>query len=121
MKQIKFKLGKAFIDSVHSFITNHIEPYESHFCFYLRYNLKYYEEYTNSIHEGTNRVLKYNSAPVGPCTNIEKSLAVMCNNTERTVKKSKVASLDFCGRKTYSKLTYTNKVVPMAEAIMLDN
>ena len=34
---------------------------------------------------------------------------------------SKVASLDFCGTKIYSKLTCGNKVVPIAEAIMLDN
>ena len=57
MKQMQSKLGKDFIDSVHSFITNHFEPHESHFYFYLRYNLKHYEEYTNSIHEGMNRAL----------------------------------------------------------------
>ena len=95
-KQIKFKLGEAFIDSVHSFVTNRIEPHESHFCFYFWFNLKYYEEDTNYIREGINRALKYNSAPVGQSINIEKSLAIMCNNAERTVKqKSKVASLDF--------------------------
>ena len=57
-KQIKEKLGKAFIDSVQTFMTNHIEPDESQLCFYLRCNLKHYEEYTNSIHEGTNHALK---------------------------------------------------------------
>ena len=114
-------MGKAFIDSVQSFITNHIEPYESHFCFYLRYNLKHYEECTNAIHEGTNRALKYNSAPVGPSTNIEKSLAIICNDSERTVKKRKVASLDFGGTKIFSKLKCANKVLPMAEAITLEN
>ena len=56
---IKAKLGKAFIDSVQSLITNHMEPHESHFCFYLRLNLKHYEEYSNSIREGTNCALKY--------------------------------------------------------------
>ena len=83
----QIEIGKTFIDSVQSFITNHIEAHESNFCFYLRYNLKHYEEYTNSIDEGTYRALKYNSTPVGPSTNIEKSLAIMCNNAERTVKK----------------------------------
>ena len=86
-KQIKPKLGNAFINSVQSFTTNHIEPHESHVCFYLRCNLKYYEEYTNSFDEGTNRALKYSSAPVGPITNIEKSLLIMCINAEWTVKK----------------------------------
>ena len=36
--QIKDKLGKAFINSVHSFVTNHVELRESHFCFYLWLN-----------------------------------------------------------------------------------
>ena len=74
-KQIKSKLGKAFIDSVHSLITNHIESHQSHFCFYLRYNLKHCEKNTNSIHEGTNCALKYNSVPHGSSTKSEKSLA----------------------------------------------
>ena len=118
MKQMQSKLGKDFIDSVHSFITNHIEPHESHFSFYFRYNLKH----TNSIHEGKNCALKYNSAHVGPRTNLEESLTIMCNNAERNVKKKGiVASLDFRGTKIHSKLTCVNKVVPMAEAIMLDN
>ena len=119
-KQIKEKLGKAFIDSVQIFMTNHIEPHESRFCFYLKCNLRHYG-YTNSIHEGTNIALKYNSAPIGPSTKIEKSLVIMCNNTEHTVKKkSKIAALDFCGTKIYPKLNCANKVVSVAEAIMLD-
>ena len=32
-KQIKLSLGNDFIDRVQSFNTDHIEPYESHFCF----------------------------------------------------------------------------------------
>ena len=46
----------------------------------------------------------------------------MCNNAERTVKKkSKIASIDFCGAKIYSKLNCANKVVALVEAIILDN
>ena len=51
-----------------------------------------------------------------------KSLAIMCNNAEQTVKKkSKVASLDFCRTKIYSKFKCANKVMPIAEGIMHDN
>ena len=95
-----------------SFAINHLEPHESHFCLYLRLNLKHYEEYTNYIHGGTTRVLKHNSARVSPNTKIEKSTAK---------KKSKLASLDSPGTKICSKLAFTNKVVPIAEAIILDN
>ena len=63
--------------------------YETQFYFYLRLDLRHFEEYTNSIHEGTNRGLKYNSAPVGPSTNIEKAWAIMCINSERTGTKKK--------------------------------
>ena len=83
-EQIKSKLGTTFIENVKNFVTKHIEPHETHFCFYLRLNLIHFEEYTNSIHEGTNMGFKYNSAPVGSSTNIEKALAIMYNNSERT-------------------------------------
>ena len=65
---------------------NQIHPYESHFCFNLRLILKHYEEYTNSINEGTNCALKYSSVRVGPCTNFGKVLVIMCNNAVRIVK-----------------------------------
>ena len=70
-KQIKSTLGSPFIDSVQNFITKRIEPHESNFCFYLRLNLRHFDEYTNSIHEGTNRGLKYNTAPVERIKSVE--------------------------------------------------
>ena len=74
-KQIKSTLGSLFIDNVQNFVAKHIEPHESNFCFYQRFNLRHFDEYTNSIHEGTNCGLKYNSAPVDPSTEIEKAIA----------------------------------------------
>ena len=88
-KRIKSKLGISFLENVENFVTKRIESHETHIYFYLRLNLTQFEEYTNSIHEGTNRGLKYNSAPVGPSRNIEKVLAIMCNNLERTGTKKK--------------------------------
>ena len=79
-KLITSNHGTTFIENVENFVTKYIKPHEIHFCFYLRLNLRYFKEYTNCIHEGTNRGLKYNSALVGPSTNIEKALAIMCNN-----------------------------------------
>ena len=93
-KQIKSRLGKSFIESVHNFVTNHIEPHESHFCFYLKLNLRHFEEYANSIHEGTNKGFKHNSTLVGPSANIEKhspSYVIILKELE----KSKVVSIDF--------------------------
>ena len=38
-KQIKSKLGTAFIENVENFVTTHIKPHETHLYFYLRLNL----------------------------------------------------------------------------------
>ena len=85
-KLIKSKLGTTFIENEDNFVTKHIEPRETHFCFYLRLNLRHFGEYTNSVHEGTNWDLKYNSALVVSSSNIKKALAIMCNNSERSKK-----------------------------------
>ena len=71
-KQIKSTLGSPFIDSVQNFFTKRIKPHESNYCFYLRLNLRHF--YTNSIIEGINCGLKYNTAPVGPSTKILSQL-----------------------------------------------
>ena len=76
-KQIKSTLGIPFIDSVQNFITKHIEPHESNFYFYLRSNLRHFDEYTNSIYEGKNCGLKFNTAPVGPRQNQEINVNYM--------------------------------------------
>ena len=81
-KQIKSKLGTTFIES-RDFSHKTYQTSLKKSCFYLRLNLRHFEEYMNSIHEGTNRRLMYNSAQVGPNTNIEKALAIMCNTPER--------------------------------------
>ena len=121
-KQIKSKLGTSFIENVKNFVTKHIKPHETHFCFYLRLNLRHFEEYTNSIHEGTNRGLKYNSASLGPSTNSERALASMCNKIEISgTKKKKIASKDFRGSKVYSKLKCSNKLEPIADSILFQN
>ena len=100
----------------------HIVLHESNFCFFLRLNLRHFDEYTNSIHEGTNRGLKYNTAPVGPSTKIEKAFTIICNNAERNGKrKSRVTSIDFRGTKVYSKLQCTNNLVPIGECILSQN
>ena len=121
-KQIKSTLVSPFIDSVQKFVTKHIEPHESTFCFYLRLNLRHFDIYTNSIHEGTNRGLKHDTALVDPSTEIEKTIATICNNAEHNGKrKSRVASIDFRGTKVYSKLQCANKLIPIGECILSQN
>ena len=54
-KQIKSELGTTLIENVENFVTKHIEPHKTHLCCYSRLNLRHFDEYTNSIHEVTNR------------------------------------------------------------------
>merc|ERR1711966_478056 len=82
---IKEKLGKAFIDSVEHFVRAHIEPHEKHYCFYLRKNLRHFDEFTNSVHEGTNNGIRHSAAAVGPSTLIEKSLVILSENGYRNI------------------------------------
>ena len=121
-KQTKSTLGSCFINSVQNFITKHIKQHKSNFCFYLRLNIRHFDEYTNSIHKGTNCGLKYSTARVGPSTNIEKAMAILYNNTERNGKrKSRIASINLIGTKVYSKLQCANKLVPIGEYILSQN
>ena len=45
------------------------------------------QKYSNSIHEGTNRSLKYNAAPVTPGTRLDHSLIIMSKNGMRSSKR----------------------------------
>ena len=59
---------------------------------------------------------------MGPSTNIEKALAILCGNSERAgTKKKKILSKDFRGSKVYSKLKCSNKLVPIADSILFQN
>ena len=66
-----------------------VETHEMNYCFYKRNNMRHYEEYTNSCHEGTNKGIKYNSAPVLPGHSLAKSCMIMSKNGERMITKKK--------------------------------
>ena len=85
---MKSSFGISFIESIQNFATNHIESQETHFWFYLRLNLRNFEEYTDSLHEGTNRGLNYNSAVINPSMNIKKHLQI-CVTILKEVEKAR--------------------------------
>ena len=118
-KHIKSTHGTFFIDCVSNFITKHIEPRVSNFCFYLGSNLRYFDEYTNSIHEETNHKLKFNTAPNCQSTKIKKAMAIMCKSAKHNRKrKSRVTSINFRGTKVYSKLKSGNQFKTIGEGIL---
>ena len=49
---------------IHNFLIGYVFVHDRHLCFHYRKGICYYEESTNSSHEGTNLGLKEHSAPV---------------------------------------------------------
>ena len=88
-QEIKEKLTEAFSQSVLLFLKNNLQTQEAHYVMYRKIFRRHYEEYSNSIHEGTNRGLKYNAAPVTPGTRLDHSLIIMTKNGHRNAKKKK--------------------------------
>ena len=87
--EIKDKLTEAFPKSVLLFLKNNVQTQETHYVMYHKVIRRHYEEYSNSIHEGTNRGIKYNAAPVTPATHLDHSLVIMTKNAERNAKRKK--------------------------------
>ena len=100
LKQIKLKLDPSFIERVQNVVTKHVEPHKSHFGFYPTLNLIYFKEYTNSIHEGTNRD---NSTPISLNTNIEK-LWPLCVTILKELGGNQCGIIDVTGMKVYFKI-----------------
>jgi hypothetical protein len=68
-----------------------VEPYESHFCFHLRRNIRHFDTYTNSAHdEGTNNGLKASAARVLPQHSLDRSAAIL--NMNATINAKATAS-----------------------------
>ena len=53
------EIGEKNVDDVLDFVRGHVEVHEHNYVFYLRKDIRHYEENSNSCHEGTNGGLKY--------------------------------------------------------------
>lgn len=76
------RLGENFVLRVEFWLRNHVVIHSDNFLFCKRKNIRHFDEYSNSKHEGTNRGLKYNAAPVGPSMNLDTSAAILTSNAE---------------------------------------
>ena len=72
-------LGESFTESVTDFIRVHVEPLEEYFCFYDRRNIRHFDEYSNSCHEGTNNAVKYGSNAINPTYRLDHAAERLCN------------------------------------------
>ena len=114
---IKKNLGELFIDSFLLFFRQNIEPLEAFYVFYLRKDLRHYGEYSNSIHEGTNRGLKFNAAPVTPATRLDKTTVILSKNGVRSsLKKQFKSAYEFCSTRPHSKNHHLKELLDVPEA-----
>ena len=56
----------AGVENILSFVRDHMQPHESHYCFHLRKFVRHFDTHINSSHEGTNKRIKYGAAPCLP-------------------------------------------------------
>ena len=110
------RLGTHFPKNFDNFFRHSVEAYEANFCFYQRRWTRHYGEYTNSCHEGTNKGIKYNSAPVLPGHSISKACIILSSNAERsTTKKKHLNTKAFMSSRPHSTLSCGNMLVENCE------
>ena len=108
--------GTLFMESFLTFFRHYVEPLEAYYVYYLRKDIRHYGEYTNSIHEGTNRGLKYNAAPVGPSTRLDNSLVILSKNGLRNLERKKISSsYQFSTERPHQKTSSTNELVDLMD------
>ena len=66
-------VGEEYVTTVKKVIREKIEPHKKHFLFCHRNNLRAFDEYSNSAHEGTNAGLKYCSMKAVPTLNVDSA------------------------------------------------
>ena len=71
----KTVLGIPFTDPLLVWFRNSVETLESNFCYWRRSKVRHYDEYTNSIHEGTNNALKHRPGAVVPRLSLKNAVS----------------------------------------------
>ena len=78
-------LGHMFINLLVLFLRVHFFPLEKYFTSYLRHNIRHFDKYTNSVHEGSNNGLKNSGIGCKPYMTMDVAAAVMNTNAEMSV------------------------------------
>ena len=98
---------------------SHVEVNEHNYLFYLRKNVRHYEEYSNSSHEGTNTGLKYCAGAVVPLQHFDDSLTKLCNQaTMKAEMRDQTFAKEVSYNKTWSKLKCAGKLNTLCVSIL---
>ena len=118
-QEIKDKITELFSKSVLLFLKNNVQTQETHYLMYRKTFRRNYEEYSNSIHEGTNCGIKYNAVPVTPGTHLDHSLIIMSKNGVRNAKRKKTkTSSDILSVRPNEKEECSNELVETASCFL---
>lgn len=117
--QIRNRLGTYFIDKVSDFVRKHVEVHDNNFCFFRRKHLRHFDEYVNSLHEGTNNAIRHSAAPIKANMCIENTLVVLNENSSRMNRKQILnTSKEMHGTKVYAKLECAKSLSHMGYSML---
>ena len=93
--------------------------HEHNYLFYLRINVRHFDEYSNSGQEGTNCGLKKCAGAVVPLNKFDVSLTKLCNQaTRKAAIRGQSTTKGFLQRKLWSKLKCAGKLHTLCVSIL---
>jgi hypothetical protein len=106
-------------DRIRMFIRDNVEPLETFLCFYRRRNIRHYDTYTNSPHEGTNNGLKAGAAPVMPQHSLDRSASILNHNAHIKATSSSILSANAVSSKSlWSSLPTSQRLTHKGEGLV---
>ena len=107
-------------DHIGTFIRENVEPIEAYYCFHSRCNVRHFDTYTNSAHEGTNNGLKSAAAPVLPQHTLDRSAAILNNNALMKANANSIHSATIVSSNSlWSKLPTSQKLTHKGEGLVI--
>ena len=115
-------IGEDGVRATHDFVRNNILPHEQNFVFYKRQDVRHFEMYTNTPHEGTMNALKYQSSAALPSHSLTESHEVQVFQDEKKhVVMEKEAISEFIHSKVWSTTQTSKYLTTVAESILLNS
>lgn len=72
-EELKDRLGEQFVSEISTFIRDYMQPSHTHMVFHRRKGRRHFHLYSNTIHEGTNKKIKYGAHKCTPSTSLLKA------------------------------------------------
>ena len=111
-------IGQNHVDDVIEFVQGHVEVHEHNYSFYLRIDLRHFDEYINSSHEVINSGLKNCAGAVVPVNTVDIKLTKFCNQATRKAEmRLQSTAKEVTCSKTWSKLKCAGKLCTLCISV----